>query len=140
MIFLRVYGGVFAMAHRVFLFGEAEKGEFCTPYVCKSLPQLAETFGQAPADSWGLDYAVQTLLFDRELIFYRVKEEGFSLSDYMKGVRLLANKSLFHYLTAICIPGVGDMEIINALEPVCHMHQSVLITSQRDFYDFITHR
>lgn len=128
------------MAHRVFLFGEAEKGEFCTPYVCKSLPQLAETFGHPPPESRGLDYAVQTLLFDQELIFFRVKEEGFSLTDYMKGARLLGNKSLFHYLTAICIPGVGDVEIIDALAPACHMHQSVLITTQRDFYDFITHR
>jgi len=36
------------------LFGEAEKGEFRTPYVCRSLPELAECFGQPPAHSQGL--------------------------------------------------------------------------------------
>ncbi|MEN9343986.1 MAG: hypothetical protein RLZZ453_773 [Chlamydiota bacterium] len=128
------------MSHRVFLFGEAEKGEFCTPFVCQSLPQLAETFGNPPTDSLGLNYAVQTLLFEKELIFFRVKEEGFSLIDYMKGIRLLENRSLFHHLTAICIPGVGDPEIIDAITMICHAHRSLLITTERDFYDFITHR
>ena len=128
------------MADRVFLFGEAEKGEFCTPFVCQSLAQLAETFGQPPGESLGLSYAVQALLLKRELIFFRVKEEGFSLIDYMRGVRLLENRSLFHNLSAICIPGVGDSEVIDALTHVCHLHKSLLLMTERDFYDFMTHR
>lgn len=128
------------MSHRIFLFGEAEKGDFCTPFVCQSLSQLADTFGNPPPESLGLSYAVQSLLLKRELIFFRVKEEGFSLVDYMKGVRLLENRSLFHNLGAICIPGVGDVEIIDALTNVCHLHKSLLVMNERDFYDFITHR
>src|SRR5580704_11507653 len=95
------------MRHTVFLFGEAERGDFCTPLLCKSLPQLAETFGNPPEESLGLIYAVQALMFERELIYFRVKEEGFSIADYMRGIRLLKNKETYHGLTAICMPGVG---------------------------------
>ena len=128
------------MGNRVFLFGEAEKGEFCTPFVCQSLSQLADTFGNPPANSLGLLYGVQTLLLKKELIFFRVQEEGFSPVDYMKGVRLLENLSLFHSLSAICIPGVGDTEIISALTDVCHLHKSILVLTEKDLYDFVTMR
>lgn len=124
--------------HAVFLFGEAERGEFCTPFICRSLPQLADTFGNPPPESLGLMYAVQALMFERELIYFRVKEEGFSLADYKRGIRLLEMKELFHSLTAICMPGVGDAEIIGDISSVCNLHRSVLITTARDFYDFMT--
>jgi hypothetical protein len=127
------------MKHTIFLFGEAEKGDFCTPLLCKSLPQLAETFGNPPEESLGIPYAVQALMFDRELIFFRVKEEGFSISDYMRGIRLLKNKDTFHSLAAICMPGVGDTEIIDATSPICSIYHSLLITTERDLYDFLTH-
>ena len=87
------------MRQTIFLFGEAEKGDFCTPLVCKSFPQLAETFGNPPEESLGILYAVQALMFDRELIFFRVKEEGFSISDYMRGIKLLEKKDAFHNLS-----------------------------------------
>ena len=122
----------------IFLFGEAEKGEFCTPLLLKTLPQLAETCGNPPAESLGILYAVQALLYERELIYFRVKEEGFSLSDYMRGLRLLENTALFHNLTAICMPGVGDTEIIEASSFVCSLHKSFLITSEKDLYDYLT--
>lgn len=127
------------MRHTIFLFGEAEKGEFCTPFPCKSLPQLADTFGNPPEQSLGLLYAVQTLMFERELIYFRVKEEGFSISDYMRGIRLLENKEVFQNLTAICMPGVGDAEIIDATSPICTLYRSLLITTERDLYDYLTH-
>lgn len=127
------------MRHTIFLFGEAEKGEFCTPLVCRSLPQLAETFGNPPEESLGILYAVQALLYERELIYFRVKEEGFSISDYMRGIRLLHNRDAFQSLAAICMPGVGDGEIINATSPICSIHQSLLITTEKDLYDFLTY-
>lgn len=128
------------MRHTIFLFGEAEKGDFCTPLLCKSLPHLAETFGNPPEESLGLLYAVQALMFERELIYFRVKEEGFSTADYMRGIRLLQNKELVLDLTAICMPNVGDAEIIDATSPVCSQYRSLLITTERDLYDYLTHR
>ena len=126
------------MQHTVFLFGEAERGEFCTPFLCRSLPQLADAFGNPPAEGLGLIYAVQALLFGRELIFFRVKEEGFSLNDYKRGIHLLENKESFHKLNAICMPGVGDAQIIGDVSSVCQLYRSILITTERDFYDFMT--
>ena len=127
------------MRHKIFLFGEAEKGEFCTPLLCKSLPQLAETFGNPPEESLGILYAVQALMYKRELIFFRVKEEGFSVSDYMRGIRVLENKEAFPDLAAICMPGVGDAEIIDATSLICLQHQSLLITTEKDLYDYLTY-
>lgn len=126
------------MRHTIFLFGEAEKGEYCTPFSCKSLPQLAETFGNPPEESLGLAYAVQALLFKRELIFFRVKEEGFSTADYMRGLHLLENKEAFQNITAICMPGVGDAQIIGAMGPICNLHHSILIITEKDMYDYLT--
>jgi hypothetical protein len=78
-------------------------------------------------------------MFERELIYFRVKEEGFSVSDYMRGIRLLENREAFHDLTAICMPGVGDAEIIDATSSICSLYRSLLITTEKDLYDYLTH-
>ncbi len=127
------------MRYPIFLFGEAEKGEFCTPHLLKSLPQLAETFGNPPEESDGIRYAVQALLLERDLFYYRVKEEGFSIADYMRGLKLLENRDAYTELSAICMPGVGDPEIIDATNSIITLHKTLLITSEKDLYDFLTH-
>lgn len=127
-----------SMRHTIFLFGEAEKGEFCTPILCKSLPHLAEILGNPPEQSQGILYAVQALLYERELIYFRVKEEGFSVQDYMRGLKILQNKEIVPILSAICMPGVGDNTIIDATNPVCVLHKSCLIITEKDLYDFLT--
>ena len=127
------------MRQTVFLFGEAERGDFCTPLACSSLPQLAETLGNPPEESQGILYAVQTLLFQRDLIYFRVKEEGFSVQDYMRGLKILEKKDGISQLTAICLPGVGDQEIIEASANVCSLYKSCLIITEKDLYDYLTH-
>lgn len=126
------------MIYTMVLFGEAEKGEFNTAYFCQNLEQLDEFFGNPPPDSKGLYYAVQALLFKRHLIFFRVVEEGFSIQDYLTGVRLLEQQQLISQLDAICIPGVGDPTVLKALLPVCQQYHSILISSESDFYDYLT--
>jgi hypothetical protein len=127
------------MRYTMFLFGEAEKGEYCAPTLCRSLPHLAETFGNPPEESQGLFFGVQALMYQRELIYYRVKEEGYSTSDYMRGLKLLENQELFRNLTAICMPGVGDAAIIKATSLICTLYRTFLITNERDLYDYLTH-
>ena len=128
------------MHHRIFLFGEAERGDFCKPVLCRTLPQLAEIFGNPPEETQGIFYAVQTLLHQRELVFFRVKEEGFSKEDYFKGLKILdQRKDLSINLIAIGLPGVGDGEIIQAATPLCSKHKSMLLLSEKDLYDFLTH-
>jgi len=126
------------MKCRVFLFGEAEKGEMCTPHRVSSPTQLFEEFGHPPENAVGIDYAMQTLLGESELIFYRVREEGFSKSDYLRGVKLLSNHGKKMNLSAICLPGVGDKEIIESLGSICLKMRTILILSEKDLYDYLT--
>lgn len=126
------------MKYTIALFGEAERGEFQTAYYCQNLEQLDEFFGNPPANSQGLFYAVQALLFKRNIIFFRVTEEGFSLQDYLTGASLLEQQQLIHHLDAICIPGVGDPQVLNALQPLCVHYHSILISTEADFYDYLT--
>src|ERR1700733_7068507 len=104
---------------------------------CRSLMQLVETFGHPPGESKGILYAVQALLYERDLIYFRVKEEGFSPHDYMRGLRILSNQELPLTLSAICMPGVGDASIIDASQMVCQVHRSFLIVNEHDLYDYL---
>lgn len=137
----RVYLRVFSMeTHTIALFGEAEKGDYRTLYFCKSIPQLMEYFGNPPPHSLGLFYAIQALLYQRLLIFFRVREEGFSVPDYFAGMHLLENKSAIPQLSAICIPGVGNSEVIEAVSLICLNRHSLLITTEADLYDYLTEK
>lgn len=127
------------MKHQtIALFGESEKGELHTAYFCQSLADLVDYLGQPPAQSQGLHYAVQALLFESSLIFFRVREEGFSRQDYLAGLHLLEHQTTIHHLAALLLPGVGDAKIIDASLPLCLMHHSILITTEADFYDYLT--
>lgn len=128
------------MKQIIALFGEAEKGAFKKPHILHKLPQLVDTLGNPPPESEGLFFAVQSILYDRQLIYFRVAEEGFSHIDYFSGLKYLENRDLIKNLTALCLPGVGDPAILAATERVCHLHGSCLITHQKDLYDYLTSR
>src|SRR5690606_32600703 len=119
------------------LFGEAEKGQFRKAYVLRELPQLVDALGNPPEDSQGIYFAVQALLYRRELIYFRVEEEGFSAEDYFFGLKHLESVDKLH---ALCMPGVGAVEIMDAAQPLCEKQKSVLLTSQKDLYDYLTSR
>lgn len=123
--------------HTIAIFGEAEKGEYRTAYYCRDLSQLDYYLGNPPPGSRGLYYAVQALLFKRNLIFFRVVEEGFSVQDYLIGLRMLQKDDL-PIVSAICTPGVGDKDIMDAILPICTHFHSILITNESDFYDYLT--
>ena len=123
------------MRHVVALFGESEKGQFKKPYVLTELPQLVDLLGNPPPESEGLFFAIQALLYKREVIYFRVLEEGFSRIDYLYGFGALREVKKLH---AICLPGVGDGEIITASHSICEIHKSHLISSQKDLYDYLT--
>jgi hypothetical protein len=124
--------------YTVALFGEAEKGEFKRPSLCHTVPQLLDLFGNPPTHSRGIYFAIQALLYDHALLFFRVKEEGFSYEDYLLGLRLLQNQTHFAEIDALCLPGVGSSEIISAIAPICEHYHSLLITNESDFYDYLT--
>lgn len=120
------------------LFGEAEKGDFGTAYFFREISQLVDQLGNPPPQSRGVLYAVQALMYQRVLIFFRVKEEGFSKLDYFCGLKLLEREGRQLKLAAICLPGVGDSKIIEAVVPICHLCNSIIITTEPDLYDYLT--
>ena len=126
------------MTCKVFLFGESEKGEYCSPLTVRNLEDLYMILGHPPKESAGIQYAIQSLLCNRELIFYRVHEEGFSVRDYTKGIQLLAHEGAKLQVSAVSMPGVGDHALINALSPICSAMRALLLVSEQDFYDYLT--
>ena len=127
------------MDFTIALFGEAGRGEFQTAYYCKNLEQLCSFLGEPPSrDCRGLDFAVQALLFKCGVVYFRVHEEGFSVQDYLKGFNFLENKDLFPSISAICLPGVGNAQILEATHPVCNIHRSFLVVTEHDLYDYLT--
>lgn len=128
------------LPYTVALFGEAQKGEFQGAYFCKTLHELSDYLGEPPsADSRGLHFAVQAILYERGVLFFRVHEEGFSTQDYVRGLTFLVNERI-PPLSAICLPGVGNQEIIEATTPIVEAHRSFLILTERDFYDYLTYK
>lgn len=119
------------------LFGEAEKGAFKKGYLLKEIPQLMDQLGNPPPESQGLFFAIQALLFERELLYFRVEEEGFSYVDYFHGLQTL-QKYPHIQIQALGMPGVGDPKILDAFEPIFHQHRSLLITNQKDLYDYLS--
>lgn len=123
------------MRHTVALFGESEKGQFKKPYILHELPELIDLLGHPPEESEGIVFAIQALLYKREVIYFRVKEEGFSRGDYIVGFKHLET---LKQLNALCLPGVGDAEILEASQHLCELHKSHIISTQKDLFDYLT--
>jgi hypothetical protein len=126
------------MNQMIFLFGEAEKGDLRRPIPCRSLDELAEIFGNPPEESQGLSYAVQALLYKRRLIYFRVEEEGFSMPDYHCGMQMLRRREVPERPRVICMPGMGNAPIIHEMSEICFLSRSILIITEKDFYDYLT--
>lgn len=126
------------MKGTIFLFGAAEKGAACQPISLHSLDELLNQLGHPPEESEGIPYAIQALLFQHALIYFRVAEEGYSYGDYMLGLRWLKKAPLHPHLSAICLPGVGDEELIQGATSICLQHRCLLIVSEKDLYDYLT--
>ncbi|MCY3974539.1 MAG: hypothetical protein OXF02_03220 [Simkaniaceae bacterium] len=126
------------MKRSVALFGEAERGGFAIPTPVKTLPELRERLGDPPKDSVGLFLAVQFLLFRYDLTYIRVEEEGFSRGDYLRGMEELMKEERTEPVKSICLPGVGDPRIIDSTAKVCGRRRCLIVTTERDLYDYLT--
>ena len=122
------------------IFGEAEKGLFKTPVLIKSLWELSNTFGNPPKSSLAIPFAIQSLFYENHLLFFRVKEEGFSFEEYIEGIEILGSFTNDIPITAIYMPGVGDNSIIEKTMLICRKKGSIFITSFGDLYDYFSDR
>ena len=77
---------------KVVIFGQAQKGKFFSLMFFNSISKLALDLGHPPEETAGIFFAIQALLYNRDVYFFRVNEEGFSNKDYLYGFRLLKNK------------------------------------------------
>ena len=126
------------MRQTVALFGEAEKGDLASPLFMQSLTHLNETLGNPPEESQGIFFGIQFLLYEQDVIFIRVKEEGFSTKEYLKGMKSLLKEKDLPPVTAVCLPGVGDSRIIDSTAPILDAYGALLLTTERDLYDYLT--
>lgn len=125
------------LRHTIFVFGEAEKGDYCIPYICNTPQQLAQYFGNPPLGSRGIESALQALENKRDVIFFRVKEEGFSLEDYEIGLNVLQHNQILGKISAIHMPGVGNETVIKKILPLCDLHGSILVMDECDLFDYL---
>lgn len=125
------------MQQVIALFGEAEKGQWEKPHIVRALPELIDLLGNPPPESEGLFFAIQALLYEREVLYFRVQDEGFSKEDYFSGLKFLQNKRQIKQLHALCMPGVGDSEILNASHPICEIHKTHLLITEKDLFDYL---
>ena len=128
------------MSYTVAIFGEAEKGELASLNRITSPAQLNDILGSPPIGSEGLFIAIQFLLFKKSVVFIRVSEEGFSLENYFQGLYLLEKERDLPQITALCLPGVGDHIILEACNSFCNIHNALIISSQKDLFDYLTSR
>ncbi len=121
------------------LFGEAERGEFKHAYWLYSLPEVLDVLGEPPEHSHGVNLAIQSILYDKSVLYFRVEEEGFSFEDYYFALKFIESQDLvLQRLLGLCAPGVGDCKLLKLLGPVCEKTKSLLIVSESDFYDYLT--
>ena len=124
------------MKPAVALFGEAEKGSYDTAYYCRCLVDLHHYLGDI--NGRGMTIAIKSLLHDVNVVYFRVKEEGYCIDSYLFGLHFLNTQTTLNNIIAIALPGVGDQHIIEASLSLCQKHKSLLLFSDQDFYDLLT--
>lgn len=122
----------------VALFGEAERGDYQAAALCRNLCELLHRCGHPPPGSLGLHFAIQTILYERNLLFFRVREEGFSRDDYFYGFHFLNKAKDNLEVDAVLMPGVGERELLDEAVVLCRDFNTPLIMSVPDLYDFLT--
>lgn len=122
----------------LFVFGESEKGPLCRPTFCREPLELFNYFGHSLEATSGFYLAIQSLLYKRPCIFFRVKNEGFSRPDYLKGLHILKSDLAKLEISALGVPGLSDPEIFDELERHCQIRRSILIFEQKDLIDYLS--
>ncbi|WP_213358227.1 hypothetical protein [Chlamydiifrater phoenicopteri] len=124
------------MRPTVALFGEAGKGCFDAAYLCHTPMDLCTHLGHS--NSCGISLAIKTLMYNYSVVYFRVKEEGYSIEHYFYGIHFLNTQNSIKNIIAIALPGVGDDNIIEALCSTCKRYSSLLLFSEKDLYDLFT--
>lgn len=125
---------------KVAIFGECTEGRQDEWILLKNLPEVADILGNPTESGLGVHMTIQTILFDHFAFFYKISEEGFSKTEYAKGLKFLEHIPCDYTLSAIALPGVGDNQILAEAKHLCDLHKCLLILTEKDLYDAITDR
>ena len=122
----------------ILIFGESKEGEFHKFLFLKTLPDLAEALGEPTETGLGVHIAIQSILSNRDVLFYKVKEEGFHADHYLLGFKQLENEFHSTPLAAIALPGVSSANILELASSLCNQHRSIILFNEKDLYDLMT--
>jgi len=121
------------------LFGTSQKECHNPLHLYKSLLDLYMDFGEPPTDTEGLYFAIQTILYGKSILYFRVQEEGEGREEYLEGLHLLRNLSSTQLrIDALFLPKVSAHEIIDEGLAICKNHHGLLLMKEADFYDWAT--
>ncbi len=127
------------MKKTIAIFGESKEGPLKTLLLLRSLPNIVEIIGNPTETGLGVHMAIQAMLFGREVLFYRIEEEGFQRENYAFGCKLLETHPRKDDLAAIALPGVGDSTILSLAQKIIPSG-TILLLTEKDLYDFTTQR
>jgi hypothetical protein len=121
----------------ILIFGESKRGEFLKLFQINTLPDLSTFLGEPTTSGIGIHMAIQSLLFEKSVLFIKVGEEGYDIDHYSLGFKEIDNNP--HLLIdAIALPGVGSNEILKKASLLAKKKKALLILREKDLYDFIT--
>ncbi|AHK63615.1 hypothetical protein BOKEGFJH_00736 [Chlamydia avium] len=127
------------MKFTIALFGEAEKGSYDVAYLCHSAADLYDHLGSSQKiTKSGISLAIQALMYNYDVLYFRVREEGYCVDSYFFGLHFLNTQTTLKNIIAMGLPGVGDQYLIEASKSLCQKYKSLLLFFEQDFYDLLT--
>lgn len=121
----------------IVIFGESTKGEFLNLFPIRTLPDLSTFLGGPTSSGIGIHMAIQSLLFEKEVLFIKVFEEGYDLDHYSLGLKEIdRNPDLL--IDAIALPGAGSNEIVKKASLLAKKKKAFIVLTEKDLYDFMT--
>lgn len=127
------------MKFTIALFGEAEKGSYEVAYLCRSTADLYDHLGASLATAKsGIFLAIQALMYNYNVLYFRVREEGYCVDSYFFGLHFLNTQTTLKNIIAMGLPGVGDQHLIEASKSLCQKYKSFLLLFEQDLYDLLT--
>ncbi len=122
----------------IVIFGESKGGDFQKPLLFNTLPELSQALGEPTQNSSGIHLAVQALLLNQRVLYYKVSEEGFNPDQYLLGFKLIEKYPPEKSISAALLPGVSSSEILTLAKEFSAHTGLLLLFTEKDLYDLLT--
>jgi hypothetical protein len=122
----------------ILIFGESKGGDFQKPLLFRTLPELSQSLGEPAKNSSGIHLAVQALLCNQNVLYYKISEEGSNPDQYLLGFKHLEKYPPEIPISATLLPGVSSPEILTLANHFISHTNSLLLFTEKDLYDLLT--